>query len=127
MEGVAASESANNGVTAATLIPTLKLGIPGNTVAAIFLGALLIHGLTPGLQLFVDQGGLMYTIMISFIMANVVMYFQARIALRWFVKIINIPPVILMMCLIGAYTISNSLSSVIVSLIFGVVGNVMIK
>lgn len=69
----------------------------------------------------------MYTIMISFIMANVVMYFQARIALRWFDKIINIPPVILMMCLIGAYTISNSLSSVIVSLIFGVVGNVMIK
>jgi len=115
LEGIAASESANNGVTAATLIPTLTLGIPGNTVAAIFLGALLIHGLTPGPQLFVNQGGLMYTIMVSFILANVVMYFQGRFALRWFDKIIDIP------------AISNSLNSVIVALIFGVIGYAMIK
>lgn len=132
LEGIAASESANNGVTAATLIPTLTLGIPGNTVAAIFLGALLIHGLTPGPQLFVNQGGLMYTIMVSFIMANIVMYVQGRFALKWFDKIIDIPkgillPVILIMCLIGAYTISNSMNSVIVALIFGVIGYAMIK
>jgi putative tricarboxylic transport membrane protein len=132
LEGIAASESANNGVTAATLIPTLTLGIPGNTVAAIFLGALLIHGLTPGPQLFVEQGGLMYTIMLSFIMANIVMYFQGRFALKWFDKIVNIPdaillPIILTMCLIGAYTISNSLNSVIIALIFGCVGYAMIK
>ena len=132
LEGIAASESANNGVTAATLIPTLTLGIPGNTVAAIFLGALLIHGLTPGPQLFVNQGGLMYTIMISFILANVAMYIQGRFALKSFDKIINIPtgillPIILTMCLIGAYTISNSLNSVIVALVFGCVGYAMIK
>ncbi len=132
LAGIAASESANNGVTAATLIPTLTLGIPGNTVAAIFLGALLIHGLTPGPQLFIDQGGLMYTIMISFIVANVVMYFQGRVALKWFEKIIDIPPaillpIILMMCLIGAYSISNSLLSVIVCVIFGCIGYAMIK
>ena len=130
--GIAASESANNRVTAATLIPTLTLGIPGNTVAAISLGALLIHGLTPGPNLFVNQGGLMYTIMISFILANVVMYFQGRIALRWFDKIVSFPagillPIILIMCLIGAYTTSNSLNSVIVALIFGCVGYAMIK
>ena len=132
LEGIAASESANNGVTAATLIPTLTLGIPGNTVAAIFLGALLIHGLTPGPQLFVNQGGLMYTIMVSFILANVVMYVQGRFALEWFDKIINIPagillPIILVMCLIGAYYISNSLNSVIVALIFGCIGYAMIR
>ncbi|PWQ99643.1 C4-dicarboxylate ABC transporter permease [Leucothrix arctica] len=132
LEGIAAAESANNGVTAATLIPTLTLGIPGNTVAAIFLGALLIHGLTPGPQLFVNQGGLMYTIMVSFIMANIVMYFQGRLALKWFDKIVNIPssillPIILTMCLVGAYTISNSLNGVIVALIFGCVGYAMIK
>ncbi len=132
LEGIAASESANNGVTAATLIPTLTLGIPGNTVAAIFLGALLIHGLTPGPQLFVNQGGLMYTIMVSFILANIVMYVQGRFALKWFDKIIDIPagvllPVILIMCLIGAYTISNSMNSIIVALIFGVIGYAMIK
>nr|WP_289846691.1 tripartite tricarboxylate transporter permease [Pacificibacter marinus] len=132
LEGIAASESANNGVTAATLIPTLTLGIPGNTVAAIFLGALLIHGLTPGPQLFVEQGGLMYTIMLSFILANIVMYFQGRFALKWFDRIVNIPdaillPIILIMCLIGAYTISNSLNSVMIALIFGCVGYAMIK
>lgn len=132
LEGIAASECANNGVTAATLIPTLTLGIPGNTVAAIFLGALLIHGLTPGPQLFVNQGGLMYTIMVSFILANIVMYVQGRFALKWFDKIVDIPagillPIILIMCLIGAYTISNSLNSVIVALIFGCVGYAMIK
>lgn len=132
LEGIAASESANNGVTAATLIPTLTLGIPGNTVAAVFLGALLIHGLTPGPQLFENQGGLMYTIMISFILANIMMYFQGRVALKWFDKIVNVPagillPIILIMCLIGAYTISNSLNSVIVALIFGCVGYAMIK
>ena len=132
LEGIAASESANNGVTAATLIPTLTLGIPGNTVAAIFLGALLIHGLTPGPQLFVDQGGLMYTIMVSFIMANIVMYFQARVALKWFNKIVNIPaaillPIILTMCLIGAFSLSNSLNSIVVCLIFGCIGYAMIK
>ena len=74
----------------------------------------------------------MYTIMISFILANVVMYFQARIALKWFNKIINIPagillPIILTMCLIGAYSLSNSLNSIIVCLIFGCVGYAMIK
>jgi len=132
LEGIAASESANNGVTAATLIPTLTLGIPGNTVAAIFLGALLIHGLTPGPQLFIDQGGLMYTIMISFVVANIVMYFQGRLAIKWFDKIINIPPsillpIILVMCLIGSYSISNSLNSVIVCLIFGCIGYAMLK
>ena len=74
----------------------------------------------------------MYTIMVSFILANVVMYIQGRFALKWFDKIIDIPPavllpVILIMCLIGAYTISNSMNSVIVALIFGVIGYAMIK
>ena len=74
----------------------------------------------------------MYTIMISFFLANVVMHFQGRVALKWFDNIVNIPagillPIILIMCLIGAYTISNSLNSVIVALIFGCVGYAMIK
>ena len=74
----------------------------------------------------------MYTIMISFIVANIVMYVQGRFALKWFDKIISIPPsvllpIILVMCLLGAFSISNSVNSVIVSLIFGVIGYAMIK
>lgn len=132
LEAVSASESANNGVTAATLIPALTLGIPGNTVAAVFLGALMIHGMTPGPQLFVEQGGLMYTLMIGFIVANVIMYIQGLFAINWFDKIISAPPsilltTILLMCLVGAYTLSNSIYSCYIALIFGVLGYLMQK
>jgi len=131
-EGIAASESANNGVTAATLIPALTLGIPGNTVAAIFIGALMIHGLTPGPSLFIRQGGYVYTIMVGFFVANVIMYFQGLLAINWFNKVIGIPPsfllsIILIMCLVGSYSISNSIYSIYVSLIFGFIGYIMLK
>lgn len=132
LEAVAASESANNGVTAATLIPALTLGIPGNTVAAVFLGALMIHGMTPGPQLFVEQGGLMYTLMIGFIIANLIMYLQGLFAINWFDKVISAPPsillpTILVMCLVGAYTLSNSIYSCYIALFAGVVGYLMQK
>ena len=62
LEGVAASEAGNNGVTGATMIPLLTLGIPGDTVTAVMLGALMLHGLTPGPQLFVRQKEWVYAI-----------------------------------------------------------------
>jgi putative tricarboxylic transport membrane protein len=132
LEAVAASESANNGVTAATLIPALTLGIPGNTVAAVFLGALMIHGMTPGPQLFVEQGGVMYTLMLGFFIANVIMYLQGLFAINWFDKAISAPPsilfpTILVMCLVGAYTLSNSIYSCVIALVFGCVGYAMLK
>src|SRR5699024_6859017 len=63
--GIAAPESANNAVTGGTLIPLLTLGIPGNTVTAIFLGGLLIHGLKPGPDLFQSNGDILYTLFFS--------------------------------------------------------------
>lgn len=131
-EGVAAAESANNGVTAATLIPTLTLGIPGNAVSAIYLGALLVHGLTPGPQLFVRQADLMYTIIFGFFIANIIMYLQGLVAINWFQKIVAIPrsillPTLLVMCLVGSYALSNSLYSIVISLIFGCIGYAMIR
>lgn len=132
LEGIVASESANNGVTGGTLIPTFTLGIPGSSAAAIYLGALMIHGLTPGPQLFRFQGNLMYTVFFAFFIINVIMYFMGLVACKRAVKIIDIPssilyPVVLAFCLVGGYAIAGTLVGVGVSLFFGILGYLMLK
>jgi putative tricarboxylic transport membrane protein len=127
LDGVAAAESANNGVTGATLIPLLTLGIPGDTVTAILLGALMIHGLTPGPQLFVVHGHYVYTVMVGFLFVNLIMLFQARFAIHYFSKVTQVPntylsPIILIFCVAGTYAVNNSIFDVYLMLIFGVLG-----
>lgn len=131
-EGIIASESANNGVTGGTLIPTFTLGIPGSSAAAIYLGALMIHGLTPGPQLFRFQGPLMYTVFFAFFIINIIMLFMGLLACKFAVKIIDIPssilyPVVLAFCLVGGYAITGTLVGVGISLVFGVLGYIMLK
>ena len=132
MEGVAASEAGNNGVTGATLIPLLTLGIPGDTVTAVMLGALLMQGLTPGPQLFTDHTDIVYTIMIGLIIVNIIMFIQGRLAIRLFVRITSIPvglllPVLLVLCFIGAYGVNNTLFDVGLMMVFGVIGYIAPK
>ena len=127
MDGVAAAESGNNGTTGATLIPMLTLGIPGDVVTAVLLGALLVHGLSPGPQLFTNNGDIVYTVMIGFILVNIVMFFQAKLAIRWFRKVTLIPssilfPIVMIICLVGAFTDTFTLYSVVLALAFGVIG-----
>jgi TctA family transporter len=90
LDGVAVSEAGNNGVTGATLIPLLTLGIPGNTVTAILLGALMMQGLTPGPQLFKEHGTVVYTIMVGLIFVNIFMYLQAKYFIKGFVRITQV-------------------------------------
>src|SRR5699024_12350237 len=96
LEGIAASESSNNGTTGATLIPMMTLGIPGDVVTAVLLGGLMIQGLTPGPELFTTNKDLVYTIMIGFIIINIILFFMSRLAIPWFSKIIFIHLVILL-------------------------------
>lgn len=131
-EGVVASESANNGTTGATLIPMLTLGIPGDSVTAILLGAFLIHGISPGPQLFTDHSNLVYTLMVGFIVVNVIMLFVGRVVIRYFSGITNMPstiltPVILILCLMGTYALNNSMFNVFVAIIFGIIGYILQK
>ena len=84
IEGVAASESANNGVTGATLIPLLTLGIPGDTVTAILLGAFMMKGITPGPSLIGNRPEIVYTIMFSTLVINLFMLLQGRFFVRVF-------------------------------------------
>lgn len=131
-EGVAAPECANNADTAATLIPALTLGIPGSAVAAVMLGALLVHGLTPGPQLFRDNADITYGFMLSMLVTAGMMYVMGSVGARAFIYVLRMPsqllaPMILLMAVIGVYAIHNSIFEVWMMLGFGLLGYVMEK
>lgn len=132
VEGVIAPEAANNGVTGGSLVPLLTLGIPGNTVSAIFLGGLLIHGLRPGLQLFTKYADITYTMLIGMFVANIMMFVVGLFAAKQVAKITKVStdmlaPVIMVLCVIGSYAIRNNLFDVGVMICFGVVGYLMLR
>ncbi|QPK81639.1 tripartite tricarboxylate transporter permease [Schaalia sp. ZJ405] len=130
--GVAASESANNGVVGGAMIPMFTLGIPGEAATAVLLGGLLIQGLTPGPQLFQGPNAhLVYTVFASFLIANIVMLLIGLVAARLFVNVVRIPnsyliPLITILCLVGAYSINNRLFDVFVAIFFGCFGYLMV-
>lgn len=130
IEGVAASEGANNGVVGGSLIPLLTLGIPGNTVSAIFLGGLIIHGLRPGAQLFTKYADITYSLIIGLFVATFIMLIVGTFGAKYFAKIAIVPtnmlaPVIMGLCVIGSYAVRNNFFDVKLMLVFGIVGFVM--
>jgi putative tricarboxylic transport membrane protein len=132
IEGIAAPEAGNNGVTGGAMIPLLTLGIPGDAVAAIMLGALTIQGLQPGPLLFTNNAVMMYTIFIGFLLANICLMILGMSGIRLFTKITQIPrfilmPIIMVLCIVGSYAINNSMFDVYVMFIAGIVGFFMIK
>ncbi len=132
LEGVAAAEAGNNGVTGATLIPLLTLGIPGDGSTAVLFGALLLHGMVPGPSLFVKQGNVMYAIMIGLIVINLFMFLQGKILIKQFAKISNlkssiIAPIISIFCFAGAYSYNNSIFDVSLVILFSIVSYALLK
>ncbi|MDP6619252.1 MAG: tripartite tricarboxylate transporter permease, partial [Nitrospinota bacterium] len=126
----AAPEAANNAVCGGALIPMMTLGIPGDPVTAILIGALLVHGLAPGPLLFMEQGDFAYSVIISFFFANIFTLIVALAGGRFLVKIIDLPkralmPTIAILCVIGSYALRNSFFDTFVMLGFGVLGIVM--
>ena len=132
VEGIAASEAANNAVTGATLIPLLTMGIPGDGTVAIMLSALMINGLNPGLSLFTTHGDIMYAIMLGLILVNIFMQIQGQVLTNFFAKVVSIPeailtPLIVVCCLAGAFSVNESYFDVGVALFFGVLAWLMRK
>lgn len=132
VEGVAAPEAANNGVTGGALIPLLTLGVPGDAVAAILLGALTLQGLQPGPILFRDHIELVYTIFGGVLVANIFMFIMGILGIRLFTKVVSVPkyylmPTIFILCVVGSYAINNSFFDVLVMMGFGIVGYFMQK
>ena len=130
LEGVAAPESANNAVTGGALIPMMTLGIPGDPVTAILIGALLVHGLAPGPLLFMERADFAYTVIFSFFWANIFNLIIALAGLRLLVKLLSVPkavlmPAIALFCVIGSYALRNSFFDVQVMFAFGLLGLAM--
>lgn len=126
-DAVAASEGGNNGVTGGALIPMLTLGVPGDAVAAIMIGALTIQGLTPGPMLFQENKVLVYTIFVGMFVANTCMVLLGFSCIRIFTKVLSVPktvltPIIFVLCVIGSYAMRNNLFDVGIMLFAGIVG-----
>lgn len=132
IDGVVASETANNATIGGAMIPLLTLGIPGDGVTAILLGGFMLHGLQPGPLLFQTNGDVVYSIFASMVLATIAMSVIMFAGMRQFVKILKIPsyilmPVIVVLCCIGAYSINSRIFDVWSLVGFGLVGLVMQK
>lgn len=132
VEGVCAAESGNNGVAGATLIPLLTLGIPGDVVTAVILGAFMIHNLTPGPLLFSQNIDTVYAVFLGIMLSSVVLFVAGRFVMQSFASIAAIPnrvlmPAIFVFCVLGSFAARNNMFDVGVMLVFGVVGYAMQK
>tara|TARA_R110000787_G_scaffold116857_4_gene227221 strand:- start:10491 stop:12005 length:1515 start_codon:yes stop_codon:yes gene_type:complete len=130
MEGLVAPETANNAAVGGAFIPMMTLGIPGDAVTAIMIGALFIHGLNPGPMLMVDQPDMFWFIVGALLTANVFMLLFGLTGIRIFTKIVEMPrsiiiPLILLLSIVGAYAVNNSITDVYWMLGFGVFGYFM--
>ncbi|WP_245304103.1 tripartite tricarboxylate transporter permease, partial [Hoeflea olei] len=128
--GIAASECANNADNASSLIPTLALGVPGNSVAALMMGAMLIQGLNPGPALFAQHADVVYGFMWQMLITAFLMFGLGLVGAKLFVNMLRIPaallaPMILIICSLGTYASTNAMADVWLMLGFGVVGYVL--
>lgn len=132
IEGVAGPESANNAATSGAMVPLIALGIPGSGATAIMLGALMMYGLKPGPMLFETNAEFVWTLMASMFVGNIILLIMNLPMIPLFAATLRIPyrylyPTILVICIIGAYTLHTATFDVFVMLIFGVIGYFMRK
>ena len=125
LEGISASESANNAVVGSSLAPMFALGIPGSGAAMVLMGGLMIHGLAPGPKLFLDEQMMMMTCFMGDILAVVVMLGVGLIAAKLAPVILKVPhyflgPIILVISMAGAFAVNNSMFDLGVMVISGI-------
>jgi putative tricarboxylic transport membrane protein len=130
IEGLVAPETANNAAVGGAFIPMMTLGIPGDAITAIMIGALFIHGLNPGPMLMIDQPDMFWFIVGALIMSNIFMLIFGLTGIKLFTKIVEMPrsiiiPLIFLLSIVGAYAVNNSITDVYWMLGFGVFGYFM--
>jgi putative tricarboxylic transport membrane protein len=126
-QGVIAPEAANNACIGGAAIPMMTLGIPGDSVTAILLGAMMIHGIRPGPMLMQEQPQFFYILLGCLVLANVFLLVFGLTGIRIFCRIVEIPknviiPVIIMLSIIGSYSINNSVIDIYWMFFFGIIG-----
>jgi putative tricarboxylic transport membrane protein len=132
IEGVAGPETANNAGSGGGFIPLFALGIPANAVLALLLGALIIHGVAPGPTFISQHPKIFWGVIASMYLGNFMLVLLNLPLIGLWVKLLKVPyrilmPLILLFCLIGAYSINNNIADMIVMIIFGMVGYILKK
>ena len=132
IEGVAASEAGNNGVAGATLIPLLALGVPGDVITAIIIGAFMIHGLQPGPMMFVLNVDIIYGLFMGLIVSSAFLFLFGSVAIRGFKFVADVPrgvlfPAVLVLCVYGVFAVNNNIFDVGVMFAMGCVGYIMMR
>lgn len=130
IEGVVAPEVANNAAIGGALIPLLTLGIPGDAVTAIMIGAFMMHGLRPGPLLMTQSPGLFWYIVVLNIITNIMFLFIGLVATKYFPKILlirkeTLMPIVIVLCVVGSYGINNSIFDVLIMIVAGLVGYIL--
>ena len=126
-EGIIGAESGNNAATGGALIPLLTLGVPGDTVTALILGAFMLHGIQPGPLLFRANSQFVTIIFVAFFVANIVTWLLQLACSRVFIKALSTPvyilaPVILLCCAVGSCALNNRIFDIWVFMLFGLIG-----
>jgi len=132
IEGVAGPESANNAATMGGLVPLLTLGIPSNPIMAMLLAALMIHGTAPGPLLIQNHPELFWGVVISMIIGNFILLLLNLPLIGLWIKVLRVPyrilfPLIIVFCLIGAYSVNFMAGDIVIMLAFGLLGYLMKK
>ncbi len=127
IRGIAAAESANNAVCGSSLIPMLTLSIPGDDVAALLMGAFLIHGLTPGPMIFYEHSTVIYAIFAGFLLTDLFLLIIARAGFRFWIRLASIPryyifPCVTIFAFAGAFTVNQNMNDVLTLIGFTVLG-----
>ncbi|NKB51741.1 MAG: hypothetical protein GKR97_05885 [Rhizobiaceae bacterium] len=126
-EGIIASEAANNATVGGALIPLIAMGIPGSVIDAILIGALTIHSIQPGPTLFLTNNDIVWAMIATCLLANILMFFFMTSSVRYIASMIYLPrsfvlPVVAVFCVVGSYALNNTMFDVWVMLLFGVIG-----
>lgn len=132
IDGIIASEASNNATVGGALVPLLTLGIPGDVTTAILLGALTMKGIQAGPLLFTTNGDMCYSIFIALLIADIMMLFMMRFGMKLFVNLLSTPkiymlPIIMVLCIVGAFAVNNRLFDVWCVLGFGLLGYLLKK
>lgn len=129
-QGLIAPEAAANAAIGGAFVPMMTLGIPGDSVTAVLIGALIIHGLRPGPMLMREQPEFFWFVVGSLLMANIFLYIWGMTGIRAFSKIVEIPkpyiiPIIVVLTFVGGFSIQNSITDIYWMIGFGIVGYFM--
>jgi putative tricarboxylic transport membrane protein len=132
IEGVAGPETANNAGAGGAFVPMLSLGIPSNVVMAILLGALMIHGVTPGPNLLAKHPEIFWGTIASMYLGNAMLLVLNLPLVGMWVQVLKVPyrilmPLVLIFCLIGSYSLNNNPMEVVLMIVFGIIGYILRK